>query len=62
MDFKELKTKSANDLQKMLKLHREELRSLRFKVASGQFKNVREMRKVKNTIARILTLLSGNKK
>lgn len=57
MKFKELKEKSPAELNSLIKLAREKLRDLRFKVASKQLKNVREVREEKKTIARILTLL-----
>ncbi|MFA4833910.1 MAG: 50S ribosomal protein L29 [Patescibacteria group bacterium] len=59
MEFKELKSKEEKDLQKLLAQSREKLRDLRFKDANKQLKNVRELRKAKETIARILTLLNG---
>lgn len=57
MEIKELKQKSAAELQKMLQEQREKLRSLKFDLASGKVKNVREIRSLKKGIARILTLL-----
>lgn len=57
MKYKELKEKSPVELKSLLKLSREKLRDLRFRVASKQLKNVREVREEKKTIARILTLL-----
>jgi len=58
MKFKELKTKSDKELQKLLAEWREKSRELRFKVSSEQLKNVREVRKVKKTLAQIMFLLS----
>jgi len=58
MKFKELKTKSDKELQKLLAEWREKSRELRFKVSSEQLKNVREVRQVKKTLARIMLLLS----
>ena len=58
MTFAELNKKSAADLQKLLAEKREELRELRFKVAANQLTNVRQIRKVRQLIARILTRLS----
>ena len=57
MKFKELKDKSVGELNQLLKLDREKLRELRFKVAAKQIKNVREIRVLRKTIARILMLL-----
>lgn len=59
MKFKELKNKPEAELQKILKELKEKLRELRFKIASKQLKNIREIREVKKTIARILILLKG---
>lgn len=62
MEFKELKTKSENELHRFLAQSRDKLRELRFKDASKQLKNVREIRGVKKMIAKILTLLNKEKK
>ncbi|MDD5290657.1 MAG: 50S ribosomal protein L29 [Patescibacteria group bacterium] len=59
MEFKELKNKEEKDLQKILAQSRDKLRDLRFKDANKQLKNVREIRKEKEIIARVLTLLNG---
>lgn len=59
MNIKELKNKSVEELKSFLAEQRESLRNLRFKVANRQLKNVREMRVVKKTISRILTLLNS---
>ena len=45
----------------MLVDSRERLRSLKFDLASGKVKNVREIRELKKTIARILTLLTESR-
>jgi ribosomal protein L29 len=55
--LQELKSKGAVELGKMLKASREELRDLRFKVASDQHKDIRELRDIRKRIARIMTLL-----
>jgi len=57
MKTKELQQKSKSELQKILSDDREKLRQLRFDLAAGKVKNVREVRKIKKDIARILTLL-----
>ncbi len=56
--IKELKQRSKNELEKTLKDNKEKLRELRFSLASGKVKNVREVRKIKKEIARIKTILS----
>jgi len=57
MEISELKQKSKDELKKILQDLRERLRQLRFDLAAGKVKNVREIRKIKKEIARILTLL-----
>jgi ribosomal protein L29 len=59
MEFKELKKKSSADLRKALTECRDKLKDLRFKDANKQLKNVREIRVVRQTIARIMTLLNA---
>ena len=62
MEFKELKKKSESELHRILAESRDKLRDLRFKDANKQLKNVREIRKVREVIARILTLLNNKDK
>lgn len=57
MKFKELKQRSVEELKRLLISSREKLRDLRFKVASKQLKDVREIRETKKMIAEILTIL-----
>ncbi|MFA5754429.1 MAG: 50S ribosomal protein L29 [Patescibacteria group bacterium] len=61
MDFKELTTKNAADLTKLLAVNREKLRDLRFKDSNKQLKNIREIRALRQLIAQILTLLNKQK-
>lgn len=56
MKFKELKNKSEYELHRLLQESKVKLQDLRFKIASKQFKNIREMRAIKKTIARLLTI------
>ena len=53
----ELRQKTKLELQKILRDSREKLRQLRFDLSSGKVKNVREVRKIKKDIAKILTIL-----
>ncbi len=53
----ELKKKTNKELTKLLIKNKERLRLLRFDLASGRVKNVREIRNLKKEIARILTLI-----
>lgn len=57
MKINELRQKSKSELQKFLAESREKLRQLRFDLESGKVKNVREIRKIKKEIARILTIM-----
>ena len=61
MDMKELKTKTQSELQRFLAESRDRLRDLRFKDASKQLKNVRDIRKLRVEIARIMTVLNSQK-
>jgi len=62
MKVDELRDKKYNELQDLLKEQREKLRGLRFQLVSRQLKDVRALRLVKRTIAKILTLLNNSKK
>ena len=57
MKISELRQKSKEELQKILKDNQEKLRQLRFDLSAGKVKNVREIRKIKKEIAQILTVL-----
>lgn len=60
-EFHELKTRPVTELRKHLQEARERLRSLRFDLAAGKIKNIREIRALRKDIARILTLLNAQK-
>lgn len=62
MEFKELKTKTEAELQKILAESREKLRELRFKDANKQLKDIRQIRKVRETVSQVLTILNAMKK
>lgn len=57
MEIKELRIKNEVELRRLLSELQDKLRDLKFRLSSEQFKNVREIRKTKRTIARIRTLL-----
>ena len=57
MDLHELREQSADDLKKQLEELHQELFNLRFRVATKQLVNHRELRRVKKMIARLNTLL-----
>jgi len=62
MKASELRKKTEKELQKLLIENREKIRKLRFDLASGKVKNVREIREARKVVARILTILNEKKK
>lgn len=58
MKIKELRQKTKEELQILLRESQEKFRSLRFDLQLKKLKNVREIRKIKKFIAQILTLLN----
>lgn len=57
MKIRELRRKPIKELQETLINLRDKLRELRFNLAGGKVKNIKEIRQTKRDIARILTLL-----
>ena len=57
MKLKEYRDLSADDLKKQLEDTHQELFNLRFRLATKQLVNHREVRRVKRKIARLETLL-----
>ncbi len=55
MKMKEIREKNEAELKKLGQNYKEKLRSLRFKVAQKQVKDVRELRDVRKDLARIFT-------
>lgn len=62
MEYKELQTKSLKEWHAMLAESREKLRQLRFKDANKQLGNVRSIRKERELISHLLTLINKSKK
>lgn len=62
MKIRELRRKSIKELQRTLIGLRDKLRELRFNLAGGKVKNIKEIRQTKRDIARILTILKENEK
>ncbi|MBI5076899.1 50S ribosomal protein L29 [Candidatus Falkowbacteria bacterium] len=56
MKLRDLKTKTGDELKKVLSEYCQKKQQLTFKVANKQLKNIRELRLVKRTIARIKTI------
>jgi len=61
MKAKELRMKKETELLKSVADLREKRRSLKFDLAAGKVKNVREIRQIKKDIAKILTILKEKK-
>ncbi len=59
MKIRELRRKPERELKETLISFREKLRDLRFNLAGGKVKNIREIRQTKRDVARILTLLQA---
>ena len=57
-ELKQLKSKSKEELYKLLLDSSKKLQDLKFNLAAGKVKNVRSVRALKKDIARILTLLN----
>jgi len=60
-ESKGLKSKSKEELYKLLLDSSKKLQDLKFNLAAGKVKNVRSIRDLKKDIARILTLLNEMK-
>jgi ribosomal protein L29 len=56
-EIKELKNKSAGELESIVRESNEKLRALRFDLAAGKVKNVNELHHTKKKIARAKTFL-----
>jgi ribosomal protein L29 len=55
----ELKTKPLAELEKFVKDSKEKLRVMKFDLAAGKVKNVKDLRALKKDIARALTFMRG---
>ena len=60
-ELKKFKSKSKEELYKLLLDSSKKLQDLKFNLAAGKVKNVRSVRVLKKDIARILTLLNEMK-
>ena len=56
-EIQELKKKPRAELQNLLEASRERLRVLRFDLAAGKVKNVKDLRALKKDVARLLTFM-----
>jgi len=57
MKIRELRIRPEKELKETLLGFRDKLRELRFNLAGGKVKNIREIRQTKRDVARILTIL-----
>lgn len=57
MDKQDLKKMSITELEKELREKRQAARDLRFKISLSEHSQVRDLRKLKREIARIITML-----
>lgn len=60
-EIEQLKSKAAPELEKNLAELRDKLWTLRTDLAAGKVKNVKEIKNLKQTIARILTFVAQKK-
>ena len=60
-EFEQLKTKPIADLEKIIFEQRDLLWNLKNDLQGGKVKNVKEIQKIKKTIAQLLTVISGQK-
>jgi ribosomal protein L29 len=58
MKFKDIKNKTREDLNKLLKEKKESLRVFRFGGAGAKSKNVKEGKNIKKDIAKIMTMMA----
>jgi len=59
-EIQELKNKPVPELHKLLRESREKLRLLKFDLAAGKVKDIREIRSLRKDIARIQTFISND--
>lgn len=57
-EFQQFQNKPLIELQKELSDYREKLRKLKFDLAQGKVKNIKEINGTKKIIARIMTILN----
>jgi len=61
MKASEIRQKDTKELEVLLFDLKEKLRQLKFELFSGKVKNLKEIRKLKKVVARILTVLREKK-
>ena len=58
METADLQKKTVEELRKLANEDRAKLQQLRFDLPGGKVKNVREIRKIRRNIARLLTVIT----
>ncbi|TRZ64866.1 MAG: 50S ribosomal protein L29 [Spirochaetia bacterium] len=59
-EFQQVKIKPIEALNKELVDYREKLRKFKFDLSQGKVKDIKEIKKTKKAVARILTVISQN--
>ncbi len=59
-EFQQIKIKPIEALNKELVDYREKLRKFKFDLSQGKVKDIKEIKKTKKAVARILTVISQN--
>ncbi len=59
-EFQQIKIKPIEVLNKELVDYREKLRKFKFDLSQGKVKDIKEIKKTKKAVARILTIISQN--
>lgn len=62
MKIVDIKKKSNKELFILLNEKKEKLRELRFDLASGKIKNVKEIRNTRKDVAKIMTIINNQEK
>lgn len=60
--IQEIRGKNREELQRMLAEDRERLRILRFKESQSQLRSVRDIRRIRLSVAQILTAIAESRK
>jgi ribosomal protein L29 len=58
-EITELKTRPVAELEKFVRDSKEKLRAMKFDLAAGKVKNVKDLRALRKDIARALTFMKG---
>ena len=60
-EIQQLRGKTPEAMRDDINAYREKLRSLKFDLFNGKVKNVREIREIRKTIARLFTFINEKK-